>query len=225
MTWPAQDSSSNINTTNTDAGTDSPASARSDILALINEVNSLKALVNSIIGNGQPLTLGGSEAATAYVNAALGLKVGNVARSDVNTLDWYQEGTWTPVASFGSASVGIVYGSQYGKYTRIGNAVFFSLVCQWSNKGSSTGLLRISLPFPPAGSPTTTVPDVFVTDMANGVTLHAPFGQPDTGGGSAMYIIDCNPANGALVGLDNTTFAAPHGYYQGITATGMYFVS
>ena len=45
-----------------------------------------------------------------------------VAASDANTLDDYEEGTWTPVVSFGGASVGIT-GTFSGTYTRVGNVV------------------------------------------------------------------------------------------------------
>lgn len=50
MTWPT----STITTTNTDAGTDSPATARADLLA------ALQAL-SLIIGNGEPITLAGAQ--------------------------------------------------------------------------------------------------------------------------------------------------------------------
>jgi len=63
-------------------------------------------------------------------------------------LSWYEEGAWTPTLSFGGASVGIIYGTQTGKYTRIGNRVFFNLIIILTSQGSSTGGASISgLPF------------------------------------------------------------------------------
>ncbi len=53
MTWPA----GSITTTNTDAGTDSPASARADILAT-------QQVVNQIVANGEPMTLAGAQTIT-----------------------------------------------------------------------------------------------------------------------------------------------------------------
>jgi len=41
--------------------------------------------------------------------------------SNANTLDDYEEGTWTPV--FASASGSITGGSKYGSYTKVGNLV------------------------------------------------------------------------------------------------------
>lgn len=50
MTWPT----GSITTTNTDAGADSPASARADLLAM-------EQVVNQIIANGEPMTLAGTQ--------------------------------------------------------------------------------------------------------------------------------------------------------------------
>lgn len=71
-----------------------------------------------------------------------------VASSDANTLDDYEEGTWTPSITFGGAAVGITYTTQSGTYTKIGNIVVCRGRVTLSNKGSSTGSALItSLPF------------------------------------------------------------------------------
>jgi hypothetical protein len=70
-----------------------------------------------------------------------------VASADPNTLDDYEEGTWTPVVSFGGASVGIT-GSFSGTYTKVGNVVTVCYIINFTSKGSSTGNMLISgLPF------------------------------------------------------------------------------
>jgi hypothetical protein len=75
------------------------------------------------------------------------------ASSDANTLDDYEEGTWTPVIAFGGASVGITYSSQVGNYTKVGNRIFISCYVGLSNKGSSTGAATITgLPFTSSGT-------------------------------------------------------------------------
>ena len=69
------------------------------------------------------------------------------ASADPNTLDDYEEGTWTPTLTFGAASVGMT-GSFLGTYTKVGRLVtlFFRIVL--TAKGSSTGLALIGgLPF------------------------------------------------------------------------------
>ena len=43
-----------------------------------------------------------------------------------NTLDDYEEGTWTPAFTFDIGGSGIVYGARSGKYTKVGNIVTVS---------------------------------------------------------------------------------------------------
>ena len=71
-----------------------------------------------------------------------------VAASDVNTLDDYEEGTFSAGIAFGGNAVGVVYASQGGAYVKTGRMVWCSLAIQISNKGSSTGNMTITgLPF------------------------------------------------------------------------------
>jgi len=69
------------------------------------------------------------------------------ASSDANTLDDYEEGTWTPTIK-GSVTAGTsTYSTQTGKYVKVGNIVFITVYVTW-NSASGTGNLRIaSLPF------------------------------------------------------------------------------
>jgi hypothetical protein len=70
------------------------------------------------------------------------------ASADANTLDDYEEGTFTPTLTFGGAATGLTYSSRSGTYTKIGRAVFFDLTIALSAKGSSTGTALVeSLPF------------------------------------------------------------------------------
>jgi translation elongation factor EF-G len=72
-----------------------------------------------------------------------------VASSDANTLDDYEEGTWTPVFQ-GTVTAGTyVYSTQVGRYTKVGNlvTVFGHLVIS-SITTAATGVMRIGgLPF------------------------------------------------------------------------------
>ena len=68
-----------------------------------------------------------------------------VASADVNTLDDYEEGTWTP--SLGGFS-SITYSAQTGTYTKIGNVV--NVVCKIVVSGgtrTSADAQIFSLPF------------------------------------------------------------------------------
>ena len=76
-----------------------------------------------------------------------GLKF-NGDTSASNALDDYEEGTWTPqiTASAGSAGTA-AYSNQMGRYTKIGNKVFFEFQVVMTNKGSWSGYTRV-LGFP-----------------------------------------------------------------------------
>ena len=70
------------------------------------------------------------------------------ASSDANTLDDYEEGTWTPSLTFGGGSTGITYTTQSGNYVKIGKHVTAIYAITLSNKGSSTGTVLLNgLPF------------------------------------------------------------------------------
>lgn len=71
------------------------------------------------------------------------------ASSDVNTLDDYEEGTWTPTIAFGGNSVGVTYNaSTAARYTKIGRFVLLNGYILLTNKGSSSGIATIgNLPF------------------------------------------------------------------------------
>jgi hypothetical protein len=69
--------------------------------------------------------------------------------SDANTLDDYEEGTWTPSLT-GTAT----YTLQSGKYTKIGNFVWAEFRLKINVIGTSSGENQVQgLPFTGAGSP------------------------------------------------------------------------
>ncbi len=73
-----------------------------------------------------------------------------VPSADVNTLDDYEEGTWTPTIQDGSESdaEGQSYSSNDGFYTKIGNTVFVQGAITISSLGTlATVLLIAGLPF------------------------------------------------------------------------------
>jgi hypothetical protein len=65
-----------------------------------------------------------------------------------NTLDDYEEGTWTPSLNFGGANQNITYNYRGGYYTKIGNLCFFTGAFLLTEKGTSVGDAAIyGLPF------------------------------------------------------------------------------
>jgi hypothetical protein len=70
------------------------------------------------------------------------------ASADVNTLDDYEEGTWTPVIGGSTGTSGQTYSVQVGYYTKIGKFVSASFYLVLSAKGTITGNAQIQgLPF------------------------------------------------------------------------------
>ena len=91
-----------------------------------------------------------------YDNNALGLTPGvkgiqfnspQAPSSNVNVLDDYAEGTFTPtIIGLTTAGVG-TYSSQSGSYTKIGNEVYFKLSLAWSAHTGTGAMAVTGLPF------------------------------------------------------------------------------
>tara|TARA_R110000787_G_scaffold128304_1_gene240016 strand:+ start:710 stop:1498 length:789 start_codon:yes stop_codon:yes gene_type:complete len=89
-------------------------------------------------------------------SGALKFPASAIASSNENTLDDYERGVYQPSVTFGGNSVDVAYAAtRYGYYTKIGNQVSIWGRVELTNKGSSTGQLKITgLPFDPAnGAP------------------------------------------------------------------------
>jgi hypothetical protein len=88
------------------------------------------------------------EGASSVAGTGITFPATQSASSDANTLDDYEEGTWTPTLTFGGASVSMTYSVQTGSYTKIGRVVYATCRIVLTNKGSSTGSAIITgLPF------------------------------------------------------------------------------
>ena len=78
------------------------------------------------------------------------------ASSDVNTLDDYKEGTWTPVITAATpGNLAVTYGSQIGTYTKIGRAVTVTFYVTTSafSYTTASGLIYVTgLPYTANGS-------------------------------------------------------------------------
>ena len=102
-------------------------------------------------------TVNGSITISGVVSAnggGIAFPATQVPSADANTLDDYEEGTFTPELRFGGASAGLTYYERYGRYTKIGRLVFIELVVYISAVGSSTGTATIAgLPFATNASP------------------------------------------------------------------------
>jgi len=70
-----------------------------------------------------------------------------VASSDANCLDDYEEGTFTPIIS-GATTAGVgVYTYQVGRYTKVGRIVHFQLRVAWTAHTGTGNMIVDGLPF------------------------------------------------------------------------------
>ncbi|MEZ2224401.1 hypothetical protein [Rhizobium sp. RCC_161_2] len=119
-----------------------------------------------ILGTPLAISSGGTGGTTqAAARAGIGVTAVGAATSNM-------AGTWTPTLQFGGNTTGITYTSRTGKFTRVGNVVFFSAQLTLSSKGTTTGAATIS----GLSTPNATqyaVADTFGITMANYVTNHA----------------------------------------------------
>ena len=115
----------------------------------------MPAIIDGSVGSQFPTTIGVGNATPSTSGAGITFPATQSASTDANTLDDYEEGTWTPSLTFGGGSTGITYvaGGQIGKYTKIGNMVYAGFYVELSSKGSSTGQARLNgLPFTSSNS-------------------------------------------------------------------------
>lgn len=76
-----------------------------------------------------------------------------MANTNPNILDDYEEGTWTPTLECSTTNPTLTYSFQVGKYTKIGNVVITNFDLRWSaltNVGAGTVLIG-GLPFASQG--------------------------------------------------------------------------
>ena len=96
-------------------------------------------------------TMGVGGATPAASGSGITFPATQSASSDANTLDDYEEGTWTPTFTLGSGS--LTYSNQTGTYTKIGRqvtATFYVVVNVSSSGVSNSGVA--GLPFMPANT-------------------------------------------------------------------------
>jgi hypothetical protein len=80
-------------------------------------------------------TIGVGGATPSTSGAGITFPATQSASTDANTLDDYEEGTWTPTVSIAGAT-GITYARRTGLYTKIGNVVHCEMTIDLSNKGT-----------------------------------------------------------------------------------------
>jgi len=94
------------------------------------------SMVQSIgVGNTTPSSSG----------AGISFPATQSASSDANTLDDYEEGTWTPIVGVGFT--GVTYSSQHGWYTKVGRSVVISGRVNFSGTANFNNISITNMPF------------------------------------------------------------------------------
>ena len=125
--------------------------------------------------------------------------------SGANTLDDYEEGTWTPQLQFNTGVVGITYSAVLGRYTKIGRMVNATCNIVLTSKGTSTGVAQI------AGFPFVAANDGIYSSAAVGIATNMTSVV-----GAVLCVLAPNTQkvtvyhsnNGAGVNLTNSNFGA-----------------
>jgi hypothetical protein len=104
----------------------------------INSSNNVALAGNIGLGGATPTTSGTGITFPASASAS----------TNANTLDDYEEGTWTPTVVPASGTVTL--SAAHGSYTKIGRVVYLTAFCVVSSVGSPSGQLNLqSIPFTP----------------------------------------------------------------------------
>lgn len=152
------------------------------------QVGSAAGALSSLpLGNaGEVLTSQGAGSNAAWVAPITNIPVTN----------------WVPVLTFGNASVGITYSVQTGKYSQIGNVVFFAFQITLTSKGSSTGNAAVTgLPIASIGQFQDYVISTSFVTFASGYLI----GQ--IASGTQAVLLRNNKTAAAIIDLTDAEFA------------------
>jgi hypothetical protein len=147
--------------------------------------------------NGGNPTISTTAGALALGNGQLQFPASQNASGDANTLDDYEEGTWTP--SVGGTAT---YTTQTGTYTKIGRHVFlqFDLTINVIGTGSTTTVS--GLPFTPANNAT------FAMNTLSGSATNLVFLAGQINSGSTSFAMSSMIAAAAGTSIGTAVFAS-----------------
>jgi hypothetical protein len=124
------------------------------------------------------------------------------ASTDANTLDDYEEGTWTPTLKTTATNFStLTYSSQIGDYVKIGSYVYCQFFLQINSVSGGTGDIQLSgLPFASSGSGRPNSGGYI--QLVNGWTTNNPSNFDASGAASTDYNIQYRAtSNGVTTAL------------------------
>ena len=110
----------------------------------------MSAIIDGSVGSQFPTTIGVGNATPSTSGAGITFPATASASTDANTLDDYEEGTYTPVIT--SASGSITSYSASGSYTKVGNIVFCTVYISITDNGTGSNQLLVTAPFTPSST-------------------------------------------------------------------------
>jgi hypothetical protein len=133
-----------------------------------------------------PTTIGVGGATPATSGSGISFPATASASSDANTLDDYEEGTWTPAMTSGGSSVTLVDAT--GKYRKVGSLVYIDAYMEISGTGYTGDLNFTNLPFTVLNS--TSVPNGIVRPLSlnSGLGSSPLFAQPGPNTTVALFL-------------------------------------
>ena len=113
----------------------------------------MSAIIDGSVGSQFPTTIGVGNATPSTSGAGITFPATQSASSDANTLDDYEEGTWTPNQGSGLVVTGAF--SSVGNYTKIGRMVYVSggVTGATSLTFANTAIICTNLPFTATTNP------------------------------------------------------------------------
>ena len=157
----------------------------------LNASGNLQTIGTISVGNATPSTSG----------AGITFPATQSASSDANTLDDYEEGTWTPVVAGGSTAGTGTYTLQEGTYTKIGNMVVANCGVTWTAHTGTGDLTITGLPFT-ASSANTQAGSVFANEFNAGTLATQVFAFPSGSSNTILFRGFVNNATRTVPAID-----------------------
>ena len=187
-------------------------------------VNSAEQMRLTSTGLKTKTTISVGDATPSTSGAGITFPATQSASSDANTLDDYEEGTWTPTyVSSGTAST-FSYGLQIGTYTKIGNRVLCTMRLYTNTTGNTLGTGNISisgLPFAGQAGNTTTMISIY-NFIGNWVVTAPSLAQiPASSATAALFgytALNTNPVAITTTNMSATDFNQTWSTFQYLVA-------
>jgi len=112
----------------------------SGVLQLASNGSTTAVTINTSQGVAVLNCLGVGNATPSTSGAGITFPASQSASTDANTLDDYEEGTWTPTLVFSGGAGSASYTTRVGTYTKIGRVVYLSMDVVFV-KGTASGTL------------------------------------------------------------------------------------